>query len=89
MRRLGRGTGTTPLVVAVAAAAALTGAAVFTAAQAGCADPGRYEQHGTVFELVGGCVTRSDLDRLPRDERTTIGPHSDGVKSNSLESHLP
>jgi hypothetical protein len=55
-----------PFAGAVAAAAALTGAAVFTVADAGCANPGQYVRHDGVVELVGGCV---DQSRLPVAER--------------------
>ncbi|GDY29911.1 hypothetical protein [Gandjariella thermophila] len=55
-----------PFAGAVAAAAALTGAAVFTVADAGCGNPGRYVRHDGVVELVGGCV---DTNRLPAQGR--------------------
>jgi hypothetical protein len=55
-----------PFAGAVAAAAALTGAAVFTVADAGCPNPGRYVQHDGVVELIGGCV---DQSRLPAPNR--------------------
>lgn len=50
-----------PIVATVAAAALLSGAAVFTVQQAGCDDPGRYVQHDRGYELVGGCLEPGDL----------------------------
>ncbi|MFD1147124.1 hypothetical protein [Saccharothrix hoggarensis] len=51
-----------PLAGAVATAVALTGAAFFTVAHAGCAETGRFVERDGVVEFVGGCV---DADRLP------------------------
>jgi hypothetical protein len=62
MALVARAAAALPFAGALAAAAALTGAAVFTVADAGCTHPGRYVQHDGVVELVGGCV---DQDRLP------------------------
>jgi hypothetical protein len=50
-----------PLLGAVAAAAALAGAAVFTVSQAACPNPGHYVQEGVTVHLVGGCVSREEL----------------------------
>jgi hypothetical protein len=50
-----------PLLGAVAAAAALAGAAVFTVSQAACPNPGHYVQEGVTLHLVGGCVSRGEL----------------------------
>jgi hypothetical protein len=46
-----------PLLVA----AALTAIAVFTAANAGCDDPGRYELVDGEYRLVGGCIAAGDI----------------------------
>jgi hypothetical protein len=54
-----------PLVGAVATAAALTGAAFFTVAHAGCAETGRFVDHDGVVEFVGGCVDGNDLPAVP------------------------
>ncbi|SHG54981.1 hypothetical protein [Streptoalloteichus hindustanus] len=84
MTRLGRGTGTTPLVASLAAAVALAGAAVFTVARAGCADPGRYVSRDGVVELVGGCVDHGDLREVPRLEHPRVGSRQGETHSNSL-----
>ncbi|HKN97975.1 MAG TPA: hypothetical protein VJX10_12715 [Pseudonocardiaceae bacterium] len=55
-----------PLFGAVAAAAALTGAAVFTVSQAACPNPGHYVQEGVTLHLVGGCVSRDELPSAPQ-----------------------
>jgi hypothetical protein len=67
-----------PLVGAVAAAAALAGAAVFTVSQAGCADPGRYVPANGQLHLVGGCVDTSDLTPAANQPGTDPG---DGQQS--------
>jgi hypothetical protein len=56
MARVARIAGVLPLIGAVAGAAALAGAAVFTVSQASCANAGHYVVHGNVVELVGSCV---------------------------------
>ncbi|MCP2258953.1 hypothetical protein LX15_002652 [Streptoalloteichus tenebrarius] len=83
MTRLGRGTGTAPLVASLAAAVALAGAAVFTVARAGCADPGRYVSRDGVVELVGGCVEQGDLREVPRLEYSRVGPRQGETIPNS------
>jgi hypothetical protein len=60
MARVARIAGVLPLVGAVACAAALAGAAVFTVSQAGCADAGHYVVRNNVVELVGSCVDKQD-----------------------------
>ncbi|TVT50555.1 hypothetical protein ORV05_02295 [Amycolatopsis cynarae] len=72
-RRASRSAGVLPLVAAITSALALTGAAFYTVDRAGCADPAQYIRHDNHIELVGGCVSGSDLDQL----RTTQ-PHSSG-----------
>jgi hypothetical protein len=58
-----------PIAATVAAAALLTGAAVFTVTQAECDDPGRYVQRvGGGYELVGGCLEPGDLPVGPAVE---------------------
>ncbi|MEU4744789.1 hypothetical protein AB0G02_30605 [Actinosynnema sp. NPDC023658] len=63
-----RVTAVLPLVGAVATAVALTGAAFFTVAQAGCADTGRFVERDGVVEFVGGCVDGNELPAVPRVE---------------------
>lgn len=50
-----------PIVAMVAAAALLSGAAVYVVQQAGCRDPGHYVRTGDTVELVGGCLRPGDL----------------------------
>jgi hypothetical protein len=61
MARASRAAAVLPVFGAVMAAMALTSAAVFTVADSGCSDAGRYVQHGQQVTLVGGCVQGSDL----------------------------
>ncbi|WP_158842414.1 hypothetical protein [Saccharothrix deserti] len=63
-----RVTAVLPLVGAVATAVALTGAAFFTVAHAGCAETGRFVDRDGVVEFVGGCVDGQDLPAVPRVE---------------------
>ncbi|MGH3437776.1 MAG: hypothetical protein ACRDRN_15070 [Sciscionella sp.] len=56
-----RTAGVLPLVGVLAAATVLTGIAVFSVADAGCASPGHYVHAGNHLELVGGCLTPGDL----------------------------
>ncbi|MDQ2584694.1 MULTISPECIES: hypothetical protein [Saccharothrix] len=60
-----RVTAVLPLVGVVATAAALTGAAFFSVAHAGCAETGRFVERGGVVEFVGGCVDAEDLPTVP------------------------
>jgi hypothetical protein len=69
-----------PLVGAVAAAAALAGAAVFTVSQAACPDPGHYVREGVTVELVGGCVNRAELPSTP-------GPANKAAQSVGVTGH--
>jgi hypothetical protein len=50
-----------PFAAMVAAAALLSGAAVYVVQQAGCDDPGHYVRTGDTIELVGGCLKPGDL----------------------------
>jgi hypothetical protein len=60
--RISRVTAVLPLIGAVAAAAALAGAAVLTVNQAACGDSGHYVPAGAnTTRLVGGCVNRTEL----------------------------
>lgn len=59
--RATRATGGVSVLVGVASAVALTGAAFFTVEQATCGDPGTYIRHADHVELVGGCVDGSEL----------------------------
>ena len=63
-----RVTAVLPLVGAVVTAVALTGAAFFTVAHAGCADGGRFVERDGVVEFVGGCVDPHELPAVPRVE---------------------
>ena len=56
-----RSTGMLSLLVAIASALALTGAAFATVQQAGCEIPGHYVQHAGKIEFIGGCIAGSDL----------------------------
>ncbi|NUT46855.1 MAG: hypothetical protein HOV94_05965 [Saccharothrix sp.] len=67
-----RVTAVLPLVGAVVTAAALTGAAFFTVAHAGCADTGRFVERDGVVEFVGGCVDGHDLPTVPRAENARL-----------------
>ncbi|MGH3431478.1 MAG: hypothetical protein ACRDQB_01435 [Thermocrispum sp.] len=49
------------LLVAVASAAALTGAALFTVNQASCAHPASYVRTEGQVQLIGGCVDPAEL----------------------------
>jgi hypothetical protein len=61
-----------PIAATLAAAALLSGAAVFTVEQAECDDPGRYvQQDGGGYELVGGCLEPGDLPVGPAVEVET------------------
>jgi len=69
-----------PIAATAAAAALLTGAAVFTVTQAKCDDPGRYVYHNGGYELVGGCLEPGDLpvgpapDAAPEQHADAPGP---------------
>jgi hypothetical protein len=64
-----RVTGVLPLAGATAAAMALTGVAVFSVSQAGCADPGQYVQRDGTVELVGSCLDPAELPSAPVEHR--------------------
>ena len=57
----------TSAVVGVATATVLSGVAVITVTHSGCQDPGSYEAHDGVVELIGGCVQPGDVDVTPQD----------------------
>ncbi|MPY80252.1 MAG: hypothetical protein GEV04_17690 [Actinophytocola sp.] len=59
--RATRATGAASVLVGLASAVALTGAAFFTVQEATCADAGTYIRHAEHVELVGGCVDASEL----------------------------
>ena len=59
--RATRSAGLLPLVIGLASAAALTGAAYFTVDNASCGAPAQYIRHDSHVELVGGCVDGSSL----------------------------
>lgn len=66
MLRLTHSSGTVPLVTGITTAAVLSGLAIITVAHAGCDNPGAYQPHNGVVELIGGCVAREDLPLVPR-----------------------
>jgi hypothetical protein len=70
--RATRSAGLLPLVIGLASAAALTGAAYITVDNASCGSPAQYIRHDSHVELVGGCV---DGAKLP----STGTPSSGGV----------
>ncbi|MEV7092063.1 hypothetical protein AB0M80_04405 [Amycolatopsis sp. NPDC051045] len=59
--RATRSAGLLPLVIGLASAAALTGAAYLTVDNASCGAPAQYIRHDSHVELVGGCVDGSNL----------------------------
>jgi hypothetical protein len=61
MAHVSRAAGVLPLLGALAAAAALAGAAVFTVSQAACPNPGHYVQEGVALHVVGGCFSRDEI----------------------------
>ncbi len=54
-----------PAVITTGVAALLTAAAVVTADQAGCDDPGKYVSAPGGVQLVGGCLNSADLPVAP------------------------
>ncbi len=50
-----------PVVVTTGVAALLTCAAIITANQAGCDEPGRYVSAPGGVQLIGGCLNSADL----------------------------
>lgn len=68
MARLTLSAGTLPLIAGIAAATALSGAAVFTVFRSGCDTPGVYRAHDGIVELVGGCLKRNDLPAWPEHQ---------------------
>jgi len=70
--RATRSAGLVPLVIGLASAAALTGAAYITVDSASCASPAQYTRHDSHVELVGGCVDGANLP-------ATGSPSSGGV----------
>lgn len=54
-----------PVAVTTAVAALLAGAAVFTADQAACDEPGRYVLAPGGVQLVGGCLQEDQLPVAP------------------------
>lgn len=78
MAHVSRVAAVVPLLGAVAAAAALAGAAVFTVSQAACPDPGRYVQQGISLKVVGGCYDRSLLPgtAVPEAQGSSHGAQS-------------
>jgi len=54
-----------PAMVTAGVAALLAAAAVVTADQAGCDEPGRYVSAPGGIQLVGGCLNSADLPVAP------------------------
>jgi hypothetical protein len=54
-----------PALVTAGVAALLAAAAVVTADQAGCDEPGRYVSAPGGVQLVGGCLNSADLPVAP------------------------
>lgn len=65
--------GAMPLLLGLASAVALTGAAFFTVHQAGCAQPGSYIRHDHHVELIGGCLDPAELPGKPATRDETAG----------------
>ena len=76
MARATRSAGLLPLVIGVASAAALTGAAYFTVDSAGCGTPAQYIRTDQGVELVGGCVNGSELPPAVPERTGTVAPSS-------------
>jgi hypothetical protein len=68
--RATRSAGLLPLVIGLASAAALTGAAYITVDNASCGSPAQYIRHDSHVELVGGCV---DGAKLPATGTSSTG----------------
>ncbi len=68
--RATRSAGLLPLVIGLASAAALTGAAYITVDNASCGSPAQYIRHDSHVELVGGCV---DGAKLPAAGTSSTG----------------
>lgn len=66
MTRLTPSASAFPLVTGLAVATVLSGAAVFTVISSHCDEPGAYRVHDGVVELVGGCITPTDLPVTPQ-----------------------
>jgi len=69
-----------PIAATMAAAALLTGTAVFTVTQAECDDPGRYVYQNGGYELVGGCLEPGDLP---------VGPASNAKLDQHVDAPGP
>jgi len=54
-----------PVVVTAGVAALLAGAAIVTADQAACAEPGSYVRVPGGVQLIGGCLNGADLPVAP------------------------
>ncbi len=63
-----------PAVVTAGVAALLAAAAVATAHQAGCAEPGRYVSAPGGVQLVGGCLNSADLPVAPPPVQQPASP---------------
>ncbi|MFI5610638.1 hypothetical protein [Amycolatopsis sp. NPDC051903] len=70
--RATRSAGVLPLVLGVASAVALTGAAYFTVDAAGCGGQAQYIRHDNHVELVGGCVDGSELPAAPAEQQEAV-----------------
>ncbi|HEV7451215.1 MAG TPA: hypothetical protein VGO16_07475 [Pseudonocardiaceae bacterium] len=63
-----------PAIVTAGVAALLAAAAVVTADQAGCDEPGRYVSAPGGVQLVGGCLNSADLPVAPPPVQTPSSP---------------
>jgi hypothetical protein len=63
-----------PIVVTAGVAALLACAAVITADQAGCDEPGRYVSAPGGVQLIGGCLNSADLPVAPPPRQQPAPP---------------
>lgn len=63
-----------PVAVTTGVAALLACAAIITADQAGCAEPGRYVSAPGGVQLVGGCLNSADLPVAPPPVQQPVAP---------------
>jgi hypothetical protein len=71
---MGRSDRWMPVGVTAGVAALLAGAAVLTAGQAGCDEPGRYVFAPGGVQLVGGCLNSADLPVAPPPVQRPASP---------------
>ncbi|MEV6897298.1 hypothetical protein [Amycolatopsis sp. NPDC051372] len=83
--RATRSAGVLPVVLGVASAVALTGAAYFTVDAAGCGAHPQYIRHDNHVELVGGCIDGSELPAAPAEQQEAVhhSMHTAGPQPSS------